>query len=173
MKGEFVMRKADWGCPPPPRKELSDTPVKLCNEISRLFHAKMREKADKVGVMSQPGARLILTFLAINDGLTQRDIVNATHLRPPTVSVIITKMEEEGLAERKHDTDDMRVVRVYLTDEGRKYDMHNIERIKEQDSVALAGLDENDISVLMTLLGKIRDNLSEGQKKTGGTDIGK
>ena len=27
----------------PCRPELKDTPVKLCNEISRLFHARMRE----------------------------------------------------------------------------------------------------------------------------------
>ena len=31
---------------PPERVELSDNPVKLCNEISRLFRARIRETVD-------------------------------------------------------------------------------------------------------------------------------
>ena len=82
---------------PPERVELSDNPVKLCNEISRLFRARMRETVDIDGVMTQPGAHLVLAFLAARDGITQLDLVNATHLRAPSVSAILKKMEEEGL----------------------------------------------------------------------------
>ena len=55
--------------PPPPieRKELSDNPVKLCNEISRIFRARMRENCDIDGVMSQPGARLVMSLLAMTE----------------------------------------------------------------------------------------------------------
>ena len=53
--------------PPPPRKELSDNPVKICSEISRLFHGKLREERCIDGVLSQPGARLVLAVLALNE----------------------------------------------------------------------------------------------------------
>lgn len=155
------MKKQIEGFPPapPPRKELSDTPIKFCNEISRLFRAKMRESDDSEGVMSQPGAHLVLSRLAVCDGITQRELVRATHLRPPTVSVILQKMEGEGLVERKCDEHDRRAVRVTLTEAGRALDRKNIETIRGIDKVALGELTEEEIATLMVLLPKIRDQL--------------
>ena len=152
--------------PPPARKELSDNPVKLCNEISRIFRARMREEHDVEGVMSQQGARLVLSLLAIGDGLSQRELAERTHLKPPTVSVIIKKMVDEGMVELRADDADMRVNRVYLTDIGRRTDQENICRIKSVDARGLRGLDEGETAILMELLGRIRDNLlyeEEGQ----------
>ena len=145
--------------PPPPRKELSDTPIKFCNEISRLFRATMRQSDDSEGVMSQPGAHLVLSRLAVSDGIPQLELVRATHLRPPTVSVILQKMEAKGLVERTSDEHDRRAVRVTLTEAGRALDRKNIETIKRIDAVALRDLDENEVAALMVLLPKIRDNL--------------
>ena len=145
--------------PPPRRKELNDTPVKLCNEISRLFRMHMRENDPHDGVMSQQGAHLVLSNLAVNDGITQLQLVKDTHLRAPTVSVILRRMEEEGLVTRQTDPDDRRAVRVYLTDKGKALDKKNIRRIKKLDSVALSGISEEEYAALMTLLPKIRNNL--------------
>ena len=148
--------------PPPKRDELRETPNSMCHQISRLFHAKMREGSNTAdGVMSQPGARHVLSVLAVYDGITQLDIVNHTNLRPPTVSVILKKMEEQGMVERVSNPKDMREIQVYLTEYGRKIDQDNIARIKEVDRIALAGLEESEIDTLMTLLGKIRSNLCE------------
>ena len=143
---------------PPERKELNDNPVKLCHDITRLSRAKARE-ASVEGVMSQPGARLVLSLLAIGDGVTQRSLVEETHLRPPTVSVIIGKMEDEGMVERRRNPDDRRETIIYLTDYGREVDMKGIANIKATDELALKGLDGNEIETLMRLLGKMRSNL--------------
>ena len=144
---------------PPPRKGLRVTPVKLCNDISRLCHARMRSEGEMDGVLSQPGARAILSMVAVADGLCQRELVKATHLRPPTVSVILQKMEEAGMVERRCDEGDRRIVRVYLTDYGRETDARMIARIRKNDARALSGLSEEEIDVLMRLLSQIRDNL--------------
>jgi len=145
--------------PMPRRKELNDTPIKLCNEISRLFRAHMRETDTSDGVMSQQGAHLVLSTLAINDGINQLELVRKTHLRPPTVSVILKRMEAEGIVERKSNPQDKRSVSVYLTKKGRELDKSNIERVKALDAVALSNITEEEISALMALLPKIRDNL--------------
>lgn len=147
--------------PPPPRKELSDNPVKLCCEISRLFHTRLRENAELDGVLSQPGARLVLTVLAINDGIIQKKLVDQTHLRAPTVSAILQKMEAEGMVVRREGENDRREVLVYLTDYGREKDREGIDKIKEYDRIALGGLEESEIDTLMKLLSKIRLNLNE------------
>lgn len=144
---------------PPARKELSDNPVKLCNEIAHIFRANMRKSCDLDGVMSQHGARLVLSVLVMGDGIKQRELVNETHLKPPTVSVIIKKMVEEGMVELRADEKDMRVTRVYLTEYGRKTDEQNIQRIRSVDAKGLRGLSEEEKDTLMSLLGRIRSNL--------------
>ena len=141
------------------RRELRVTPVKLCHEISRLFHARMREEGELDGVLTQPGARAILSMLAVTDGLSQLELVRGTHLRPATVSVILRKMEEEGMVLRKSDPQDKRILRAYLSDLGRQKDAHMILRIQKNDACALRGFSEEENQLLMSFLGRIRDNL--------------
>jgi DNA-binding MarR family transcriptional regulator len=111
--------------------------------------------------MSAHGTRLVVSNLAIADGITQLDLVNATHLRASTISVILKNLEDSGIVERKRDENDLRILRVYLTDKGKEIDKNNIERLRATDSLALAGLDDSEKEQLMHLLKKIRNNLLE------------
>ncbi len=156
-----MSRKIKQICPaaPPQRKELSDNPVKLCNEISRIFRTRMREECDIDGVMSQPGARLVLSFLAISDGVSQRELVEKTHLRAPTVSLIVKKMIDEDIVQLRSDEGDARIKRVYLTEHGRQTDRDGICNIKNMDTLALEGISKEESETLMRLLSKIRENL--------------
>lgn len=161
------MKKRCMGATPPRRRELVENPVKLCHDITRLSRAKARETAID-GVMSQPGARLVLSFLAVGDGISQRSLVDVTHLRPPTVSVILSKMADEGMVEFRKNPDDKRQTLVYLTDFGREVDEKGIARIKEIDSLALGGLDGEEYDTLMRLLCRMRDNLLAPSEKERG-----
>ena len=138
----------------------------VCNEIARIFRARMRESCDIDGVLSQPGARLVLSLLAIEDGLSQRELAERTHLRAPTVSLIIKKMIDEGYVVLKGDEADMRVNRIYLTELGRITDKKTIERIKETDAIALQGVSDEEWQTLMHLLAKIRSNLLEEKEES-------
>ena len=160
------MKKASFSpVSPPERPELSDNPVKLCNEIARIFRARMRESCDIDGVMSQPGARLVLSLLAISDGLSQRELAERTHLRAPTVSIIIKKMVDEGIVELRSDEHDLRVNRIYLTELGKVTDKKTIAEIKCNDAVALRGITDEECDELMRLLGKMRSNLLNTPKE--------
>ena len=154
-----MKRKKEIPAPLPQRAELSDTPLKLCNEISRLFRTELRERDFHEGVMTQHGAHLVLSLLAINDGINQLELVNKTHLSPPTVSVIVKRMEDEGIVERRNNPLDGRSFCVYLTEKGREMDAENIENIKKVDSVAHEGITEEEFETLMRILPKLRDNL--------------
>lgn len=154
--------------PSPSRKELSDNPVKLCHEIGRLFRRRMRQADSSDGVMSQPGAHLVLSVLAVYDGIQQCELVEHTHLRPPSVSVILKKMEEEGIVERRSDDEDRRAVRVYLTAKGKHLDEEAIETIRKLEIFAMQGLTDAECETLMVLLPKIRNNLlneRQGEEK--------
>ena len=154
------MKYRERPAPPPKRAELSDNPIKICNEIARLFTSRMREQEQGEGIMTQPGAHLVLSMLAINDGINQLELVKSTHLRAPTVSVILQKMESEGIVERRKDNEnDKRSVHVYLTEKGRELDREHISRIKKLDAIAMEGLSESEKAILMEILPKIRNNL--------------
>ena len=139
-------------------------PIKLCHEISRLTVARVRG-ANIEGVMSQHGARLVLLALVRNDGASQREIVEVTHLRPPTVSVILRKMQDEEIVELVKNPEDKRELRARLTQKGREIDRHGLDKIKETDALALMGLGEDEQATLMALLGKIRQNLLSEQER--------
>ena len=92
----------------------------LINEISKLFHDKLRRNSEDLGFKS--GYRQILRFLSHEDGVTQVDIARNSHFTAPTVSVTLKKMEDEGLISRKTDKNDTRRTRVFITEKGREWE---------------------------------------------------
>ena len=78
--------------------------------------------------------------------------------------MILKKMEEQGLVDRKTNPKDMREVHVFLTEKGRSLDDRTIAQIKKIDAIALKGISDEENETLMRLLKKIRDNLIEDDK---------
>ena len=117
------------------------TPPMLVNEISRLFHTRMKG-VELEGVMSQDSARLIMRELSREDGVSQLQLTRLTHLKAPTVSVTLRKMEEEGLVLRECDPNDRRAVRVLLTEQGRAHNARVFARLHELDSLLMEGFDD-------------------------------
>ena len=145
------------------------TPPMLVNEIARLFHARMREY-DLSGVMSLDSARLIMRALSREDGVSQLRLTNLTHLKAPTVSVTLKKMEDEGLVLREQDKIDLRMTRVYLTEQGKAHNRRVLERLKGLDAELMEGFDAKETEVLRELLERMRDNILPSEKEKN-TDI--
>jgi len=151
------------GIPPQSTEEVQRdkmTPMMVLNEISRIMGARIRSK-DINGIPMQKSARLLLRELAHKDGRTQLDLVKATHLKAPTISVVLQKLEKEGIVSRKPDEYDLRATRVTLTEKGRAIDEQIRKNIREEDQIALAVLTESEQEILMKLLCKIRNHLIE------------
>ena len=145
------------------RKHYSDdvlrNPVGLIHEIDRLTHERLKAFAPPM----QRSCRMILMHLARMDNVTQLDLVHTTHLKAPTVSVCLQKMEAEGYVERRPDEHDMRAMRVLLTDKGKELDRSVVSKIHEQEQCISDCLTDEEKSTLIRLLSKIRTNLLEDQ----------
>ena len=102
---------------------------------------------------------MIMPLLAHQGSLSQRQLAEQTHLKAPSVSAILRKMEQEGLVSRRQDPEDHRKVWVTLTDEGRMLDDQIRTTLCATDAMALEGLTPAEIETLMELLGRIRSNL--------------
>ena len=154
------------GCAPP-------TPPMLVNEIARLFHAKMRS-FETDSLMTQDSIRLILRELGHADGCSQLELVEKTHLKPPTISVTLKKLEDEGLVVRQHDPMDMRVTRVYLSQKGREHQALVRERLHCVDMTLMQGFDEEETAQLLQFLERMRNNiLPEKAKNNPATTLEK
>jgi DNA-binding MarR family transcriptional regulator len=147
---------------PPERDELREESraPRLILEISRLLRFRMAQ-SEGGGVMAQNTARLVLSHLAVRGTAGQLELVELTHLKPPTISVLLRRMEDEGYVTRATDPRDRRAVCVTLTEKGRAYDKAHLCRISNNDHTAMRGIDAAEESALIALLERIRDNLSE------------
>lgn len=136
----------------------SPTPPMLVNEIARLFHARMRSY-ETDSMMTQDSVRLILRELGHSDGCSQLDLVHKTHLKPPTVSVTLAKLEEEGLVVRQRDEMDQRVIRVHLSPKGQEHHRAVHERLHTVDQMLMQGFDEEETAQLLQFLVRMRNNI--------------
>jgi DNA-binding MarR family transcriptional regulator len=59
-----------------------------------------------------------LSLLLEQDGMTIGSMSQKRGVDAPGATAIITRLEQNGLVERRHDREDRRVVKVFLTDEG-------------------------------------------------------
>ena len=129
----------------------------LINEISKLFHDKMRKNSEDLGFKT--GYRQILRFLAHENGVTQVDIARNSHFTAPTVSVTLKKMEDEGLILRKPDKNDTRCTRVFITEKGREWESLLFEKIIDCEKILIRGFSEEESAELCRLLGRVRENM--------------
>lgn len=107
----------------------------------------------------------VLAALHDDDGQRMGQLAEHTSIEVSTLSRLIGSMERRGLAERVRagagfGSGDARAVTVHLTRHGR----HLAERIVpvalEYESVALAGLSEDEVAHLKALLRRLYDNMA-------------
>ncbi|MBQ2766588.1 MAG: MarR family transcriptional regulator [Clostridia bacterium] len=143
---------------PDSKKNFRPTVPMVVNEISRLFDERMRRTTTEP-LQTQSSCRMLLRVLSHMEGCTQLDLVRATLLKPPTVSVALKKLEQSGFVRRETDADDLRAIHVYLTEKGHALNRATIARLKSNDAILMEGITEAEQEELLQLLTKMRDNM--------------
>ena len=129
----------------------------LFSQVSRLEHARAHELLEELGLYR--GQHRILRALWVQDGLTHTELGRHAHVRPSTISTTIRRMEKAGLVERKHDAEDQRVSRVYLTPEGRDL-QGNVEQAWHRlEDEMFADVTVEERVLLRRLFLQMRENL--------------
>ncbi|WP_067142978.1 MarR family winged helix-turn-helix transcriptional regulator [Microtetraspora malaysiensis] len=101
------------------------------------------------------GQDRLLAVLWERDGSTPGEIAAALHVTTPTVVKMATRMSAVGLLTRRRDERDSRLVRLWLTDEGRALrEPVEAERRSLEEEVT-ADLTEAERRQLMIALAKI------------------
>lgn len=82
----------------------------------------------------------VIMLISRQQGLTQKDIREASFLPKQTVNSVVTALYKKGLVELRERPDDRRAKAIYLTAEGRAYADGLIPRVHEAETAAMGSL---------------------------------
>ena len=130
---------------------------RLFAQVCRLKHARVHTLYEALGLYR--GQPRVLHALWDQEGLTHTELSRQLSVQPATITKMIQRMERAGFVERRHDPDDQRISRVYLTAAGRavRGDVQQVwHRLEEE---AFAGFTGEERVLMRQFFFRIRDNL--------------
>ncbi len=100
---------------------------------------------------------IILNTLNSYDGQSLSDIGKNVHLDKPAITGLADRMENDGLVERRRTSADRRIIRLFLTEKGKKL-FNKIEGIIiEVDQQLVRNLTDQEVNNLHIMLKSIWD----------------
>jgi DNA-binding MarR family transcriptional regulator len=113
--------------------------------VARLARQLRQEGAQEDASPSQLAALATLYHKA---PITLGELATLERVKPPTMTRIVAALEERGLVRREHSSADGRIVRVTVTDEGRRAHEEYQKRRDAWLAVKLADLTKEERDVL-------------------------
>jgi len=131
----------------------------LVNDVARLFGRRFDHNGRRLG-LTRAQCRT-LGYLARNEGINQAGLADLLEIRPMTLVRQIDRMEDAGWIERRPDPADRRARRLFLTAKARPVLGRIWAVANETRDEALAGLAPDESDVLIDLLLRVHESLSE------------
>lgn len=101
----------------------------------------------------------VLCKLYVQNGMTQSEIAAQLSVQGATVTDMLQRMEEAGLVTRRRDPDDNRLVRVYLTEIGKKQERSITEQFMKLENAIFADFADDEREVMRKLLRRAMSNM--------------
>src|SRR5215468_11346104 len=102
-----------------------------------------------------------LSLLLVQDGMTIGTMSQKRGVDAPAATGIITRLEQSGLVERRHDREDRRVVKVYLTDEGRDISRTLVVAVEHFEQSLKRGFSESQMDRFLVQLQQFIANAAQ------------
>lgn len=145
-------------------KTGKDTIGFLLNDAARLMRKDFERRTRALGLTRAQWQTLF--HLARNEGCNQVTLADLLEVEPITLARVIDKLEACGLVERRADPNDRRARLLFLGKRAHPL----LEELRalgaETREIALAGIGEDERTLLMTLLTRMRANLAGREAAT-------
>ena len=102
-----------------------------------------------------------LSLLLVQDGMIIGAMSQMRGVDAPAATGIITRLEQNGLVERRHDREDRRVVKVYLTEEGRDISHTLVSSVEHFEQSMKRGFSESEMDRFLLQLQQLIANAAE------------
>jgi MarR family transcriptional regulator, transcriptional regulator for hemolysin len=145
-------------------KTGKDTIGFLLNDAARLMRKDFERRTRSLGLTRAQWQALF--HLARNEGCNQATLADLLEVEPITLARLVDRLEAGGLVERRADPSDRRARLLFLGERAHPL----LEELRalgaETREIALAGIGDDERTLLMTLLTKMRANLSGREAAT-------
>ncbi|HEY6632796.1 MAG TPA: MarR family transcriptional regulator [Rhizobiaceae bacterium] len=131
----------------------------LANHMARLFAKGLQQSIKPLGLA--PAQFMTLLALWENDGLTQRELVERLDVEQATMANTLTRMERDGLIERRAHPEDGRSQSIHLTPKAAALREPATSAARAVNGVALGDLSEEERLVFLDLTRRVIGALKE------------
>ena len=100
---------------------MSTDTTTVADELGMAVTRLARLLRQQAGADLTPTMRAAVGTIAREGPITLGELAAIEQVAPPTATKVVAKLEDQGLVEREDDPSDRRVVRVVLSDAGRRW----------------------------------------------------
>ena len=112
----------------------------------------------------------LLMYVYFHDGRKQAEIAKGLCVKPASLTVMLQRMEQAGLVNRKSDEQDQRVQRVYITELGRETSKKTVELFQKAVKGLCEGVSAEELAVYQGVLEKVKENVLRMLDETSGSE---
>ncbi len=127
------------------------------------------------GLGGRHGQVRALSLIAMQEGITQKDLAFLLGIRPQSAGEMLQKLEDHGLVERCKSETDARAIQLYLTEDGRTHaaEIERMRKVVAEDLFSVLTDDEKAqlaiiLDKLQAELDKYRPHRHEAPAETAG-----
>ena len=136
-------------------EELTGTMIRM----QVLLHRRLMEGLGQTELST--GQPKVLAYLKSHEGYCQKEIAAACQLEPGSLTVLLNRMEKQGMLERRMEGSNRRSRHIYLSDYGRMLAALVVARFYEVEEMAFAGISAEDRAAFARISGEIIENLQK------------
>ncbi|ENN84490.1 putative transcriptional regulator protein [Rhizobium freirei PRF 81] len=133
-----------------------DSAAHLASQLAKVFARALQQRANKLGF--SPGQFPILLELWSEDGLTQKQLLERVDIEQATMANTLSRMERDGLVERRPHPSDKRAQLVFLTEKAAAMEAEAIEAAMAVDSDVLRNFRNFERELLLEYIRRILEN---------------
>ncbi|OMI26537.1 MarR family transcriptional regulator [Bacillus haynesii] len=141
-----------------------ETVEQLIEAFSRLRYTKMKQSFPSVEWKKTEAKALMFLNEENGEGKMASEISRALHVTSPFVTQLLNRMEKKGLVLRRMDEDDKRIVRIFLTDEGKKAADDALKGLNRWFLQLSRFLGEDESRQFADLILKLSEFIEHGEK---------
>lgn len=122
----------------------------------------------KLGI--HPGQLPVLKTVYEREGISLRELANVLHVKPPTVTVTVKRLEKTGLVYKQGDQEDLRVNRIFLTEKGKSINKEISALLDKNEKILTAGFSQEEKEALYGFFERMIENLDQAKRELRDSD---
>ena len=126
-------------------------------KMQSLFHKQLLKGLEDTDLST--GQPKVLAYLKSNEGKCQKEVAEACLIEPGSLTILLNRMEKQGMIERRFQGGNRKTRYLYLTDFGKEMADRVITCFYEVENMAFNGFTEEEIKTIRELSERIANNL--------------